>query len=145
MKHAIRRRIGPHLVIAVAALATLAAAPGGAQSTIGPVQGEWRNGRNTVHIRTYPCGDQVCGVVSWADATAEADARRGGTQQLRGTQIFREFRPVGDGSYKGRVFVPDLNSTFSGRLTVTPDGKLLGKGCLIGGLFCKTTTWLRVQ
>lgn len=132
-----------HMLIAVATLAIVAAAP--PPASLGPVEGVWRNARNTVHIRINPCGDQVCGVVAWADAKAQADARRGGTEQLLGTQVFREFRAVGDGSYRGRVFVPDLNSTFSGHLSVTPDGKLLGKGCLIGRLFCKTTTWTRVQ
>jgi uncharacterized protein (DUF2147 family) len=147
MTHGIRSRAILRSGFAAATLAMLvAAAPSGARALdIGAVAGEWRNEKNTVHIRTQPCGDQVCGTVSWANEKAEADARRGGTQQLRGTQIFRGFRAVGDGSYKGRVFVPDLNATFSGRLTVTADDKLLGKGCLIGGFFCKTTTWTRVK
>ena len=135
------------MAIAFAALFALAspAFAGTARLDIGALQGEWRNNHNTVHIRTYVCGQQVCGVVTWAAEKAQADARRGGTEQLRGTQIFREFRPAGDGGYKGKVFVPDINQTFSGRLSVSADDKLLGKGCILAGLICKTTTWVRVQ
>ena len=138
-------RKGIAVAVAAAAMLTAPAFAGAPRMNIGALQGEWRNNHNTVHIRTYVCGDQVCGVVTWASDKAQEDAQRGGTEQLRGTQIFREFRPAGDGGYKGKVFVPDLNSTFAGRLSVTPDDKLLGKGCILAGLICKTTTWVRVQ
>ena len=133
----------PSAIVVALASVLVAAAP--AQTSIGRVQGEWRNAKNSVHIRTYACGDQICGVISWANEKAEADARRGGTQQLRGTQVFREFRATGDGGYKGKVFVPDLNRVFSGQLRVSGQDTLIGKGCILGGLICKSTTWLRIQ
>ncbi len=109
------------------------------------ISGEWRNVKNTVHIRAYPCGDAVCGTVIWASPKAQASAREKGTERLEGTQIFREFRPTGDGGYTGKVFVPTVGRTFAGKLRVTPDDKLVGKGCVLGGLFCKSTTWLRLN
>ncbi|UIJ45895.1 DUF2147 domain-containing protein [Sphingomonas cannabina] len=137
------------MIAAVVSAVLLTAAPTPAtarvEEGIGTLAGEWRNKKDTVHIRTHACGALVCGTVSWASAEAEADARRGGTPELVGTKIFREFRPEGDGSYKGKVFVPDMNRTFAGRLTVTSDDKLLGKGCVLGGLICKTSTWVRVR
>jgi uncharacterized protein (DUF2147 family) len=132
--------------IATALAAFIIASPASAQAAdIGSVAGDWRNAKNTVHIRAYPCGSKVCGVVVWAAPKAEADARRGGTTQLKGTQVFREFVPEGGGSWKGKVYVPDLARTFSGKLRVTADDKLVGKGCVLGGLICKSTTWLRVS
>ncbi|MGK6318734.1 DUF2147 domain-containing protein [Sphingomonas sp. DT-204] len=140
-------RSGMVATIASAVLLTTTPAPATARAEegIGTIAGEWRNKKDTVHIRTHACGELVCGTVSWASEKAEADARRGGTEQLVGTTIFREFRALGNGSYKGKVFVPDMNRTFSGHLTVTSDDRLLGKGCVLGGLICKTTTWVRVQ
>ncbi|MFD1787066.1 DUF2147 domain-containing protein [Sphingomonas floccifaciens] len=127
-------------LLAALILSPLAAHAAPAQS----LAGDWRNAKNTVHIRAYPCGDAVCGTVIWASPSAEAKARDKGADKLAGTQIFREFRPTGDGGYTGKLFVPTVGRTFSGRLKITPDDKLVGKGCVIGGLFCKSTTWVRL-
>ncbi|KQN26992.1 hypothetical protein ASE86_11080 [Sphingomonas sp. Leaf33] len=129
------------VVLATAALAAAATPPAQGQT----INGEWRNMKNTVHIRAYPCGDAVCGTIIWASPKAQASARDKGTNRLEGTQIFREFRPTGDGGYTGRVYVPTMGRTFSGRLRVMPDDTLIGKGCVLGGLFCKSTTWVRLN
>lgn len=106
--------------------------------------GVWRNGSNSVHIRAARCGQGMCGSVVWANAKAQADARRGGTNQLIGTQIFRNFRWDGR-TWRGRVFVPDLNRTFSGTMDVVNRTTLRGSGCLLGGLGCREQTWRRVR
>lgn len=128
-------------VLALGTAPAMAAPAAGGQT----LSGEWRNVKNTVHIRAYPCGDAVCGTIIWASPKAQASAREKGTERLEGTQIFREFRPTGDGGYTGKVFVPTVGRTFAGKLRVTPDDKLVGKGCVLGGLFCKSTTWLRLN
>jgi uncharacterized protein (DUF2147 family) len=129
-------------IVAAVSAALAFAAPAQAADSI---EGVWRNGKDTVRIRTYTCGALICGQVIGASAKAQADAARGGTKQLLGTQVFREFRATGRSEYKGRVFVPDLNRTFAGTLRVGDDGRLLGKGCILGGLICKTTAWTRVS
>ena len=110
-----------------------------------PIEGVWRNARDSVRIRTYVCGQSVCGQIVQASAKAQADAARGGTRNLLGTQVFREFQATRSGEYKGRVFVPDLNRTFAGTLRIASDGRLVGKGCILGGLICKSTAWTRVS
>ena len=129
--------------VALVAMPAVAAAPGGDTLL---AASEWRNPRNTVHISIRPCGggDKMCGVVIWATDKAKADAKRGGTDNLVGLSLFREFRRTGPGEYKGRVFVPDLNRTFSGQMRIAGDS-IIGKGCLIGGLFCKQQVWTRIS
>lgn len=106
--------------------------------------GVWRNPGNSVHIRIAPCGgDRVCGTVTWASEKAKADARKGGTASLVGTDLFREFRRIGPNQYKGRVFVPDMNRTFSGQMRIEGNA-LHGKGCVLG-LICKSQTWTRIS
>ncbi len=107
--------------------------------------GVWRDPGDSVHVRTAPCGDRICGSVIWANDKAKADARRGGTQELLGTMVFRDFKRVKANVWRGRVFVPDLNVTFSGTLTLLNNGQLRGKGCLVAGVGCKTRTWTRVS
>ncbi len=110
-----------------------------------PVASEWRNPKDTVRIRLIPCGqERVCGTVIWASDKAKADARKGGTENLVGLDLFREFRRVSPGHYKGRVFVPDMNRTFAGQMQIQGDS-MIGKGCVLGGLFCKQQVWTRIS
>lgn len=118
-----------------------AQAGGGALSSAS----EWRNPGDSVRIRFSPCGqDRMCGIVTWASDKAKADARRGGTQQLVGTNLFRNFERVAPGQYKGHVFVPDMNRTFSGHMEIKGDS-MIGKGCVLAGLICKQQVWTRIS
>jgi uncharacterized protein (DUF2147 family) len=129
------------LAFMAAAVATTAAA---AASAPAPVQGVWRNPKNTVHVKLQPCGPTMCGTVVWAAPKAQAKARAAGNT-LIGTQLFREFKPAGPNQWKGRVFVPDMNRTFSGTITAAGPTRVVGRGCLIGGFFCKEQTWVKIS
>jgi len=136
------------LVVAAAAAALLAvpAAPVAAQaSDTQQLSGVWRNPKNTVHVRIRPCGSNVCGTVAWASPQAVAAAREAGTPNLLGTQLFREFRHESTGYWGGRVFVPDMNRTFSGTLRLSGPNSVVARGCLIGRILCKSQTWVRVS
>ncbi len=144
----VRRTARPRAwMMALAGLAMLTAplaASAGSKGAALPVASEWRNPKNTVHVRIAPCGEgQVCGTVIWASEKAKADARKGGTEKLIGANLFREFRQVGPGEYKGRVFVPDMNRTFSGQMRIEGDS-MIGKGCVLG-FICKAQTWKRIS
>lgn len=106
--------------------------------------GIWKNPSGSVHIRARPCGDRMCGVVVWANAKATADAKRGGTDPLVGAELFRDFVMEKPGRWRGKVFVPDINMTFSGTITVIDDHTLKGDGCLLGRIACKSQTWTRL-
>ncbi len=114
-----------------------------AQAQDDSLLGTWRDPKDTVHVRTEPCGDRVCGVVVWASDAAVAAARRGGTGELVGTTVFRNFKQAKPNVWRGKVYAPDVRMTFSGTLTVD-DNELRGKGCVLGGIVCKTRTWERV-
>jgi uncharacterized protein (DUF2147 family) len=106
--------------------------------------GTWRNLHDTMHIQIHHCGDSVCGKVVWAGDQAIADAKRGGTRDLIGTEVFRDFRRDAGGNWRGRVFVPDLNKTFSGTIVLVDHNTLKGTGCLIGRVLCKSKVLVRI-
>ena len=135
--------------LAALAGAMMMAAPVAAQAGSGaaalPAASGWRNPKDSVRIRFSPCGqDRMCGIVTWASDKAKADARRGGTDQLVGTNLFRNFKRVAPGEYKGHVFVPDMNRTFSGHMEIKGDS-MIGKGCVLAGLICKQQVWTRIS
>lgn len=110
--------------------------------------GVWRNAKDSVHIRTAQCGRSrnsgICGTVIWADARARANVAAAGGR-LVGTQLFRNFAQVDDGMWEGEVYVPDLDRTVTGTLTLDGPDTLVGEGCLLGRLGCKTQVWTRVR
>ena len=110
-----------------------------------PSLGVWRNPRDSVHVRMELCGDRACGVVVWASEKAKADARKGGTDPLVGSQLFRDFIEESPGVWRGKVFVPDIGKTLSGTISRVDDKTLLGSGCLIGRVICKSQRWTRLD
>jgi uncharacterized protein (DUF2147 family) len=104
-----------------------------------------RNPSNSVHVRIHSCGKTRCGTVVWANDKAKADSARGGTRNLVGTELFREFREVSPKVWKGKVFVPDLNKVFTGTATVKDQSTIVARGCLFGSIGCKSQTWKRVH
>jgi uncharacterized protein (DUF2147 family) len=136
-----------HVLAGAGALLMAAGVVQGTAEAAGPGPqpvGVWRNPKNSVHIRISPCGDRVCGTVVWANARAQEKARKAGTADLVGRQLLQEFRPEGPGTWGGRVFVPDLARTVSGRLKKEGPNSVVASGCLLGRILCKSQTWTRI-
>jgi len=129
-------------------LGALAAAVGLAVSTPASAQGDgsingvWRNPKNSVHVEIKPCPAGACGYVVWATEKAKADAREGGTKQLIGLQLLQDFTQDKSGTWRGKVFVPDLNRTFTGSADLANPTTLKAKGCFL--ILCKAQTWTRI-
>jgi uncharacterized protein (DUF2147 family) len=136
----------PARVLALAAAATvLSASAASATDGSSGAMGVWRNPKNSVHVKIEPCGSAMCGTVVWASPKAQADAKKGGTDRLVGLQLLRNFTPVKPGVWRGKVFVPDLNGTFSGTAELVDAGTLKARGCLFVGFACKTQLWKKVD
>ena len=131
------------LLIAAMAVQGTAEAAAAAAATQQPV-GVWRNPKNSVHIRIQPCGDDVCGTVVWASERAREKARKAGTANLVGRQLLQDFRSEGPGAWGGRVFVPDMGRTVSGRLHKAGPNAVVASGCLLGRVLCKSQKWTRI-
>lgn len=104
-----------------------------------------RNPQNSVHVRIHPCGKTRCGTVVWANEKAKRDSAKGGTKNLVGTELFREFKEVSPKVWKGKVFVPDINKVFTGTGTVKDKDTIVARGCLFAGVGCKSEVWKRVK
>lgn len=120
----------------------MAAAPGPVEA---PLDTEWRNPGNSVQVRLDSCAGMLCGMIVWANDEAITDAKRAGTARLVGTYLFRDFKTAGDGKWSGKVFVPDLRQTFSGTIHFEGENRMVGRGCLLFGVICKTQVWTRVR
>lgn len=129
-------------------MAGIAAVGLGAGDPPGPagtgLDGRWHNPSASVIINIGPCGEDRCGRVEWATEKAKADARKGGTDTLVGTQLVRGIQPKGESHWKALLFIPDMNRTSKVELRQLSPGELKVTGCAIGGLVCKSQVWTRV-
>ena len=90
--------------IALLSLATTAASGAGAAS---PIEGKWRNPKDSVVVDVAPCGDgEWCGTIARASEKFKAGARRGGTANVVGSKLLTGLQPDGKGGYRGRAYIP---------------------------------------
>lgn len=109
------------------------------------IEGRWRNPSGSVTIEVARCGAAWCGTVIEADAGARADARRGGTATLIGTQLLTGLKPTAKGHWKGRLFVPDMNKRTHADIAPAGPDRIKVRGCLVGGVLCKSQLWSRAD
>ena len=127
------------------ALALLSPITASAQSSGEDLFGVWSNPSGSVHVRIAPCENQLCGTVVYASDKAKADAAKAGTPELIGINLFRKFEPRDNGSWRGKVLVPDLKRTVSGTLKMVDASALDVQGCVFGHIACKDQRWTRVS
>lgn len=110
-----------------------------------PIEGRWKNPSGRVTVEIVACGDALCGSVIAAAESAKADARRGGTENLVGTQLMSGFKPAGPDKWRGRMFVPDINHRSKAELRLVGPGQLKVTGCAVGRMICKSQLWTRAD
>lgn len=91
-------------------------------------------------VEVKPCGTAVCGTFT---RTFKADGTEYQSPNI-GKQILRNMAPTGGGNYEGQVWRPADNKLYIGKLSVKGDTMTM-KGCVAGGLICKSSTWKRIK
>jgi uncharacterized protein (DUF2147 family) len=122
-------------VPAFALIAALAA-----QATAPSIDGIWRSpGGNTI-IKIAPCGTSPCGTVAWASDRAKKDSAKT-TSQLVGTPLLTNLEQRDDGSWLGKLFIPDKNMRVTAKIQRIDAGQLKVSGCAAGKALCKAAVW----
>ena len=130
----------PHQLLVLALLLAQASEP--AERAL---EGRWSNPSGSVIISIDSCGEALCGRVQWASDKAVADARNGGTDPLVGAQLLSDIVPKGEGRWRARLFVPDLNKRSKADIRQLGVNQLKVTGCAVGRLICKSQVWTRTQ
>lgn len=134
------------------ALAALAL-PIAAHGADDPVIGTWWNKDKTAHITIEPCGESVCGKISWMkepnleDGTPKRDINND-DESLRdrtilGLQIIGGFEKEEAGKWDdGDIYNPQDGNTYSSNLAINEDGTLAVEGCVL--FLCRQQIWAPV-
>jgi uncharacterized protein (DUF2147 family) len=106
--------------------------------------GVWSNPKRNVQVRTERCRDRLCGTIVQAAPSALAAARAKGVASLEGTRVFEDMQRRDDGIWRGKLYVPDRGGRFASTLRLLDENRLEVRGCILGGLICKSQVWTRV-
>ena len=97
--------------------------------------GVWLRDSGVSKVRFAPCGGAMCGTIVWLKEGADPNAKIG-------EKVFFDMKPNGTDAWTGSAFNPEDGKTYTGKMTLSGD-TLTTKGCVLGGLICKSVTWTR--
>ena len=107
-----------------------------------PIEGTWQTQPDDgafAYVQIAPCGAAYCGTI----VRTFNDAGEYKSPNL-GKQIVRSMAPTGGGSYEGKVWRPSNDKIYIGKAEVAGNRMQL-KGCVAGGLLCKSQTWAKIN
>ncbi len=119
--------------------------------------GDWYTGDRDSQVRIVKCGGALCGAIVWLKVPIDPATGRAKTDKnnpdpklqkrpLLGVAIVLGMRPSGTPSqWSGKVYNADDGRTYSGSFTVVGPNRAELKGCVLGGLFCKSQVWTRAK
>lgn len=96
--------------------------------------GVWLRGDGNARVRIAPCGDDICATNLWIRDTSKGENV--------GDRLVLTVRKTRTGALAGTAYDPQRDRTYSMEMTV--EGKALRtRGCILGGLLCRSVSWSR--
>ena len=139
--------------IALASIGPKMVAPALAADPIGT----WYTADGDSRVRITNCGGALCGTLIWLKEPNDPDTGQPKTDKhnadaskqsrpLLGVQIVLGMKPSGTpDQWSGDVYNAKDGKTYSGSFTMTGANTAALKGCVLGGLICKSETWTRAN
>ena len=98
--------------------------------------GTWNRGDGNARVRIAPCGSNICATNVWI-----RDSRGG---EAVGDQLVMTLQPKSADTLTGKAFDAKRDLTYAIQVKVAGQ-RLVTRGCLVGGLVCKSVNWSRAR
>lgn len=98
--------------------------------------GTWNRGDGNAKVRIAPCGSNICATNVWIKDTSGGEAV--------GDKLVMTLKPKSSDTLSGKAFDAKRALTYAIQLKVGGQ-KLVTRGCLVGGLVCKSVNWSRAR
>jgi len=119
--------------------------------------GTWLTGDKKGKVKIVNCSGAICGALVWLKEPNDpetkkpkvdshnVDASKRG-RPLIGIPIVLNMRPSDTpGRWDGQVYNAEDGNTYTGSFIMTGANTATLKGCVLGGLICKSQTWTRTN
>jgi uncharacterized protein (DUF2147 family) len=132
--------------IAKTALLGALALAGPALAQSGDPSGVWLSQSGETRVKIARCGSVYCGTIVASkqekDTNNPDPAKR--HQSLVGVRMITDIAPSG-GGFSGQLYNFQDGKTYTGKLKLVGPKALELSGCVLGGLFCRSQPWSRVN
>jgi uncharacterized protein (DUF2147 family) len=122
----------------------------------GDPSGTWLTEGGKSQIRLAHCGEALCGRIQWLKEPSDPTGKP--KRDIRNPDPGKRDRPIigadilmgmkpGETAdqWAGDIYNPEDGKTYQARLTLQDARTLQVKGCVLGGLICKSQAWSRVN
>ena len=122
----------------------------------GDPSGTWLTEGGKSQIRLAHCGEVLCGRIQWLKEPSDPTGKP--KRDIRNPDPGKRDRPIigadilmgmkpGETAdqWAGDIYNPEDGKTYQARLTLQDARTLQVKGCVLGGLICKSQAWSRVN
>jgi uncharacterized protein (DUF2147 family) len=119
-------------------LATLVASPvadAGDTTATAVLFGAWQRGDGVARVKVAACGGAICMTNTWI---------KSGSDEKVGEYLTLDLKPSASGQFSGTGYDPQRKARFAFDVTLAGD-RMTTRGCLLGGLVCRTTDWSRLH
>jgi uncharacterized protein (DUF2147 family) len=126
------------MVIARLALlaALLALGASAAVADTGAIMGAWQREDGIARVKVAPCGKVICMTNTYI--------RPDVTDEKVGERLEFDLKQAGGGPLAGSVLDPKTGKSYSATIVLQGD-QMITKGCVLGGVICKSTIWTRLR
>ena len=116
--------------------------------------GTWLTEDGKATVRVADCGGALCGTIVALKEPNDpqtggpkvdkhnADAGKRG-RPIVGVQIVTGLKPDGTNKWSGHIYNPEDGKTYAASVTLQNANTIKVRGCILGGIICKTNTWTR--
>lgn len=112
----------------------LAVSPVAAQSDH-PLKGQWARDDGKARVKIERCGTDWCAINTWI--------KPGHKGEKVGDKLIMTLNDGEGDVFDGSAHDPQRNLTLKIRVTAEPE-TLTTRGCVLGGVICKTARWTRL-
>ncbi len=98
--------------------------------------GVWNRGDGNAKVRIAPCGSNICATNVWIKDTSGGEAV--------GDKLVMTLKPKSADTLSGKAFDPKRDLTYAIQVKVAGQ-RLVTRGCIAGGLVCKSVNWSRAR
>ncbi len=98
--------------------------------------GTWNRGDGNAKVRIAPCGSNICATNVWIKDTSGGEAV--------GDKLVMTLKPKSADTLSGKAYDAKRAMTYAIQLKVAGQS-LVTRGCVVGGLVCKSVNWSRAR
>ena len=103
--------------------------------TLHYLRGTWMRDDGNARVKIEPCGGDLCATNVWIKDTS-------GGEEV-GDRLVMSVKPVDDNTLDGSAYDAKRDMNFKIKIDVS-DKSLTTRGCVVGGLLCKSMGWSKV-